>query len=44
MSAKEAAAAHDRGLDLFVAIPAIYASVFINNSGKQFIHQVSPSG
>ena len=41
---KEAAAAHDRGLDLFVPIPAIHASVRFNNPGKQFIHEVSPSG
>jgi hypothetical protein len=40
---EEAAAAHNRGVDLFVAIPAIEATVRVKNSGEQFVYLVSPS-
>jgi multidrug resistance efflux pump len=35
--------AHDRGVDLFVPIPALHAPVRVNNLGKQFVHPMSPS-
>jgi hypothetical protein len=34
---EEAAAAHNRGVDLFVPIPAIHAPVRVKNSAKQFV-------
>src|SRR5271169_6507865 len=40
---EKATAAHDRGVDLFVPIPALHAPVRVNNLGKQFIHPMSPS-
>src|ERR1700730_6891602 len=40
---KEAATAHNRGVDLFVPIPAIHAPMRVKNPGKQFVHPLSPS-
>jgi hypothetical protein len=37
------ATAHNRGVDLFVAIPAIKAPVRVKNSGEQFVYLVFPS-
>jgi hypothetical protein len=41
---KEAAAAHNRCLDLFIPVPTIGAAVCVNNFDEEFVHPVSPSG
>jgi exodeoxyribonuclease V alpha subunit len=40
---KEAAAAHNRGIHLFISVPEIHATVRVKNTNKQFVHQASPS-
>jgi hypothetical protein len=41
---KEAAAAHNRCLDLFIPVPTIGAAVCVNKFDEEFVDPVSPSG